>query len=324
MNRRSNLRQVEPRQRGIASTKRIKFGATRILSVVFLGMLTLMLGADEAPDQNERDAFGSLEQLRTATAEEKEALRLKRDRFMRLDSDEQQRLRDFHGQLVNHPESERLREILVRYNEWLRTLSPAKRAEIQDLPMEDRIAKIKEFKEEEARKALGFFGETQLPSQDIPWLYDWIDGFVAENEERLLASLPSRAARDVRRGRSEESRRRRLAYTLTSLSLEQLQGIVSVSDAQSLFSGLSEEAQVILGSRESDEETVLLVQRWIRYALIARWMPKVSDDELEAFYRDGLSEDERDRLDRMPPDQRKQRLLWTYHSRNTGSTRDDR
>lgn len=300
------------------------WGSQRLLTLFVAGLVMLSLGANSDTSSDDQATGNTLDQIRNATAAEKEALRLKRERFLRLSSEEQNRLREFHSELEEHPDHERLRRILENYNEWLRTLTPAKRAEIQDLPTEERIEKIKEVQEEEARRVLGFFGETKLPEQDVPGLYAWIDLFVAQNEKMLLEKLPDRVARDVNRSRKDESRRRRIAFYLTGLTLEELQDLVSVSDAESLFNGLSEEAKAILGNRESDEERILLVQRWIRFALIARNIPRVSDDELETFYREKLDDEERHQLDRMPPTQRKQRLIWMYHSRNTGQTSENR
>lgn len=285
--------------------------------------------ASPSTKQDDDPFVKSLDWLEKASAEEKDALRRKRERFDRLPESEKERLRQFHQSLMTHPDRARLQQVLVRYDEWLRTLTPAKRAEIQDLPVDQRIAKIKEFQDEQARRALGFFGETKLPDQDVPRLYEWIDSFVAANEEMLLEKLPGDKADEIRRrARSDDWRRRRIAYELTTLELDELRDMVTVQDVETLLSTLSSEAHEILKTRSTSEDKALLVQRWIRFALMARnmyMMPKLSDEDLEKFFREELTEEEREQLDRMPPDQRKQRLEWLYRSRHSrrGSNRSD-
>ena len=65
---------------------------------------------------------------------------------------EQQQLRALHDSLNHDATARTLREVLVRYHEWLDTLVSSVREELDDLPDDERIARIEQIKHEQAAR----------------------------------------------------------------------------------------------------------------------------------------------------------------------------
>lgn len=297
-----------------------------LLLVAFVAPQIVVAAQDQSDDSKttQSQTDDPLERIRTMSAEDRDQLRQKRDRFESLSEGEQQRLRQLHSQLENHPNGDHLRRVMLKYDEWLRSLSPVLRAEILDLPTDQRIQKIKEIREKEARQAFGFVGDTKLPEENAPLLYDWIDGFIRLHESAIVDRLSENRQRELAKTVDDEHRRRRIAFSISKMAVDELRSLITEDDVKSLYSCLSPEARQILDDRPTDEERAVLVQRWIRFALIVRNPPKVTPEQLERFFSDDLTELERDQLDRMPPEQRHKHLIWMYYSKQNASSAKDK
>ena len=64
------------------------------------------------------------------SSDERNDLREKYDKFEALSPDEQDQLRRLHEQLESDPQGDKLRRLLLRYHEWLKTLTPGERADL--------------------------------------------------------------------------------------------------------------------------------------------------------------------------------------------------
>src|SRR5687767_5039505 len=74
-----------------------------------------------------------LARLQTMSAAEKEKLRRNQERLSTLPENEQQEVRDLEIKLANDPQGEQLRQVMLRYHEWLRALPSAERAALLSL-----------------------------------------------------------------------------------------------------------------------------------------------------------------------------------------------
>ena len=74
-------------------------------------------------------------------------LRQKRSRFEALDRSEQRRLRDFHRGICDSPSGSDLYAVLHRYREWLATIPDAQRADLLELPSDQRIDEIRKIRQ---------------------------------------------------------------------------------------------------------------------------------------------------------------------------------
>lgn len=107
---------------------------------------------------------------------EKMEMIYKWDRFKTLSTDQQDSLRSFHKQLNNHPDKEKLSNILSDYHRWLQDLPQQTRASLQDLEPEKRVAKVKELldKYNQFRPVLGKLKSAELESEDTKVFISWI------------------------------------------------------------------------------------------------------------------------------------------------------
>lgn len=252
--------------------------------------------------------------LESMTAAEKEDLLRKKERFEKLSSEEQARYRKLHEQVTTDPEADRLKHVMTRYCDWLKTLSAEQKVELEKLPADKRVAKVKELMkiQEEARvKAL--MG-VQLPPDDLKKIYDWLEDYVKQNEVPLLAKLPLNTQRWIRGERDVVKRLANLRWMLFSQGGGHFLAGVPEDELNTLLGSLkSSEAQKAIEAAREPEKKRLLVQRWIGAAVFARMNPPVSDAELRRFYVEDLDSINRERLELLPREEMQRELRKLYH-----------
>jgi len=105
-------------------------------------------------------------QLEQMTDAEKTRLLQKKRRFDELSSQEQDRLRQLYQDLSADPQCERLRGVLERYSEWLKTLTPVERAEIAKLSAEQRLARVRKLIDAQDARRFRMMFQGQLSPGD--------------------------------------------------------------------------------------------------------------------------------------------------------------
>ena len=108
-------------------------------------------------------------------AEKKQLLR-QQERFAALGETKQDPLWDLHKALDDAP---KLRPVMHAYCEWLKSLPAYLRAELLDLKPDERVARIRELRAEEA---------TRPKLKDMDGLFHWIKQYVAD-PDRLAEIL---------------------------------------------------------------------------------------------------------------------------------------
>lgn len=267
--------------------------------------------ADELDDR--------LKKLTTMSAEEKDALIRKKERFDRLSAPEQQRMRTLHEAIENHQEGNRLKAVLTRYNEWLKTLPTADRTRLLGLPADERIKQIKLLQQQQVQKNYGLLGENQTPPGDLGKLFRWANAYVRRHEREILAGLPQQYREQYLRA-DPRRRQRMLLFAAIGLMGRRRSGQrmpqPTAEEMEQLNDALSPQAKKILEHESDAARRIILVQRWLQVALLARLAPPISIDELQRFFNDDLNDTERERLDQLSPDQRQRQLRRLYYMRN--------
>lgn len=257
--------------------------------------------ADENPT-------GGRDRLENLSVAEKEELRRKLAQFESLSEEEQQRLRQLHARLSASPQYHRLREVLLRYHEWLKTLDSAQRAELRKLSPPERISRIKELMRQQesqrfAELARNSFGKLQEP--DLQAIRTWLDKYVQLHEEELLSLLPS-PWRERTAGQPPSQRRRSIMFGVYMNRQQDNMPVPTDDEFRQLGEALSASVREVLDAAPTREKKMDVVQQWVRVSAASRFQPPVSRERMLHFYRearDKLPSGERERLESLPTDQ---------------------
>ncbi len=134
------------------------------------------------------------------SSEEQQELLRKQERFSALPPEEQQRLRELQATIDARPDGKKLHEVLVRYHEWLKTLSPRQRADLADLGPEERVEKVKQImKMQDAMRQQAERAKV-LTRDDAKAVANWGREIVWRHRETLMKDMP-----DSLRGKMERS-----------------------------------------------------------------------------------------------------------------------
>jgi hypothetical protein len=250
--------------------------------------------------------------LETMSAEEKEQLQRKKERFEALSQSEQQRLRELHSAVAATAESDQLLAVMSRYNDWLKTLTSAVRAELLSLPPEERIKRIKELKQDQERQRFREFANN-LPEQDMNIIYSWIEDFVGRNESEFIKRIPPEFRRRLEQQRDGAERRKALVTSLMWRRGDDDSPKPSEADVAELLPKLSEETRKQIDRTTSAEEKLSAVRTLAGAAVLSKVFPPISDEQRQQVFAK-LNPVERDRLEQMAPDMMRRELTRMYHA----------
>ena len=255
---------------------------------------------------------------------ERENLRRNYQRFLELDDAERQKLRDLHAKIATGSERERLSSIMQLYHQWLQSLTAGERLQLLDLPADQRIRAIKTLIERQERDRFQALVQKSLKVEDREAIIDWL-------AELALERLPPgerarlRAIHQPLRRRMEilSAFRRRTSGMNDNRFLERLKP--STEDRRELLARLSESARDTIAAVKDDPEKRQLIQSWVNAVLFSRRgnRPKVAREALDEFFAN-LDAAERDYLNNLPPDRKREELEQLYmrnHMRRPGDPR---
>ena len=278
----------------------------RILVFCLLIPSLLAMAGDSTAD--------NLRTLAEMTPEQLYQLKEQKEKFERRSLAEQQRFRDLFQQLDARNDKVRLKQILYQYNQWLGRLSGEQRSRLAELPLEERIAEIKQIKQRQAIDELGFYGKTRLPEEDLPELKKWLDEFVERRQDDIIAISrengppPPAESREFPRNSRFVSQLARMA--LYRMDDQKRSKIFDRHEVDSLSSELSPEAQEVLKRALAEGNQSQLLRNWSRIL----WQPQTeySEEDLQAFFENDLSDAQRSEMDQMTPDDRYNVLVGAY------------
>ncbi len=252
------------------------------------------------------------------SAAEKAALARKRARFQSLPVEEQQRLRKMHQELASDPRAEQLLKIMKNYKAWLASLPPAQQAELRDLPMEERVARIQKLQSERTQLWLREYGSGMKP-EDATAMLRFVRSYVETHRAQLEESVPPFLRNNLDRVPSPTVRN----FVLLAAVARNGRPLPS-PDAEELLQlekSLSPSARQRWDDAKENGDLGQLVQEWLR-AVIQRpdRFRTVPRRELEKFYL-SLSLAQRDQLNLLPPEEMQARLTRMYVMDQVGDVR---
>ena len=229
------------------------------------------------------------------------------ERFERLDPAEQARRVELEAALAADPRGSELRETMHRYQQWLKSLSSSQRAELRTLPIDKRVARIGELRQVQEVEAARRQDQRAV---------------AALIESRLLAQVSDQSQREKLAAAPEFARRAVLFRQLGPQAMQEMRRELTHGELKTLEPQMSELLQRQLRTAGSDEARQRLVAQRLRdvrrqlfdgdgLALLT-WMGNEVEPQLDRFFRDDLTEAQRESLLSLPPDQMRFRLRRLY------------
>jgi hypothetical protein len=284
---------------------------------VILGIVSLLLAAATTTTRADESLEQRREKLEGMSDVEKTTLLQKKRRFEDLPAAEQDRLRQLRDELLADPRQQELQCVLERYHNWLRTLTPAERAEVISLPADKRIEKISELiRAQDAKRFRMMVSGFMISPRDLSTIHDWFDKFIDDHAPEILASLPDEPFGKLKKEYNPERDRgflRRVYLGPGSSNLPR----PSKEDQVQLLTKVSKEARDML-AKVSEEERSQVIQRWTWAAVWSRMRTNPSPEELQKFAQESLGESERIRLESLPRDRMYRELRFLYGQRRFG------
>lgn len=271
-----------------------------------------------SPDASERRrALSSLPDA------ELESLRRKKEQFESLPPQEQEQLRRLANEVAAASDSAERRELMGRYNEWLKTIASADRAALRELSGAAKADKVAELIKAQEAERFAELMEGRLAKDDLEKIYAWLDRFVQDRESQIMAALPKELPEEFRRRLREADdagRRRMLAVVLFRASPgESRLPRPSAEQVTALKDTLSPEAQAVW-DKASEAERPMLAQKWIAAAFWSKAPPPVSEEQLREFFKTRDAK-EREWLERLPPERMARELRRLYYRHQFQSDR---
>ncbi len=245
--------------------------------------------------------------LKTLPDTDIEQLRRLREKFESLDPALRQEYRRLHQQLHRHERGSQLLNVLQRYHRWLLTLSDAERADLLDLPPDQRIGRIREIQRQQEARSLQDLAVEMQPADG--WiLAEFFRGYVAEHREEIAEQLPAKLknaiADEPRTFRQTQLLMGAMAHFSDSIQLPPLDR----EEFNAMLQRLSPEARRHLAAVGTGEELVsVLAERMQAIRRNVRSRMDATPGQLREFY-DSLPAKDRERLDRLPPDEAQMEL----------------
>lgn len=231
----------------------------------------------------------------------------KKTKFEKLTAKDQNRIRQIHDRLNDHESSSKLRDVMHRYYDWLKTLDTIERNELLDLPPAKRVERIRELMNADAKKLFGTYGESKLPEEDIDVVIRWIKSTMSKKRPTLVAKVRSEQFRKaIPKTRKTTSQSPYFPYpVLREVDPEHLTDVI-FEEIAALRSELSGNALRIFDDYDEKQQR-RLVLNWIDAAIVGR--QPINDQTLIEYYETALTESERKEMDRYDVD------MFTYKLR---------
>jgi hypothetical protein len=255
------------------------------------------------------------QRIKELSPQEKQELQRRELRFRSLSEAEQQRLRALHQAIQEAPDAEMLEAVLVRYHAWLNGLRPGQRADLKDLPPEQRITRIRETLEAEAAQRFHRFAEDQLEFDDRRVIGEWLRNLAREHEDEVLKRL-SPEGREWIESAEEDSRDRRIRLVTMLRFIPPQDWDFSSEILDELSEKLSPKAREALRREQDPAKRARLVGTWTRATLLSMrgWQPPVPQEQLLEFFNNHVSATDRARMEALPTEQLRVELERRYYA----------
>ncbi|REK06779.1 MAG: hypothetical protein DWQ37_22310 [Planctomycetota bacterium] len=275
----------------------------------------LAMAADGRPSSQELAARRA-EVASMSAAEQQELLR-RWERFQALPAAEQERLRKLQAEIAADPNSERLREVLAQYHEWLKTITPAERASLAELSPR---ARVKEIERIQRRDRFEQRLEALEPS-DFDEIRRWIDDLVEQHREELVEGLSGRYRAMYEHRSDPDAKKMVLVYRLFAHRGRD-ESLVTADDVQLLTDSLSESARAKLDEATTAKERRRTIGGWL-FATLGqnhswhggRHANPMVGEELLRFLQNDVEPGKREELLKKPREEMLRELRRMYFER---------
>jgi hypothetical protein len=274
---------------------------------------------------------------------EKQEILDHQQKFLKLDPAEQERLRRLSRELEDDPQGPELRRVMQRYYDWLKTLPTYQRAQLLELPAEERVKRIQELQAEQSRRtgkgaAWGELARREWRGGDLPGmpkrppkrldpadmegLFTWMDAYAKSHSSQMLEKLPDAHRKRVKQeleSLTDPVRRQELIgwiWLWWQLDSRGQQSSINDQDLADLRSRLSPATREKLESRPPAEQwravsglftSFMLRQYSARHGGVP--IRSATEEELARFFEHELKPKERDDLLKLSGEEM-QRALW--------------
>jgi hypothetical protein len=247
--------------------------------------------------------------IESLSAEQKAQLAAQAKRFENIRvPGEQIRLRQLEREIGQADDSQRLRQTLVAYGQWLNDLTAGQQQQLRDdmaeMSADEQVDLVRQFVRREKAEA-----SHQLSDEDAATLRRELLALANERQSALLREMRRRGEGD--RARQLEGPRGALMI-LTRELMQDGGDKTRERLTESLSPGAREHLDGLNGWRRR-----LQLWNWVRDSL----QPKLGPNELERFFAEKLDNDTRERLLNMPADEMRPQLERLYFAAEFG--RDD-
>jgi hypothetical protein len=260
------------------------------------------------------------ERLLAMDTTQKQELRRKFDRFQAFPEEKQGQLRELDRGLRSDPEAAGLLETLRQYHGWLLMHSPLERSDLQKMPADARLARIRQLKRDETdRLVVGLSDDERklfdlgpLTDKDLKTVFDWSHDTVLRQKNEILREVRGHDRDWVESApdKQEESRR------LFIVAMQRRGGPPKVtdipeSDWDALLAKLSTGTRSELAKEEPEKlKQAAQLHRWVVGTMQARFAARagVTREDLIKVYNE-LDANVRRGMADLPPEDLYRRLM---------------
>jgi hypothetical protein len=238
--------------------------------------------------------------VRSMDQEQLFELRRKRDTFYALPPAQQNAMRKLSQQIQAHPHAERLMTVLKRFYSWYRGLDSIAQPKILDeTDLEKRVTAIQQLMRDQSRDS----NALPFSNRDLEVVEKWVDDFARERSEEIK-KIANQLAEDTSNNPNvNQMVRMMFRGEIAPAALFRRLINFAFVDLAKLFAGFSSEGQSMVPEGREARLRLLLT-------LVRR--PYASEEDLHKFYVQELTAEQRDSLDRMPPERMNRELRQLY------------
>ncbi len=321
-----HLPRVEPATTGDHS--RVEFdapaanGGTKRRIAAAVAILAILGGEAVWAYSRSQSAGDGRSALASLPAGDKAALAAKYERFQKLPATEQERLRALSAEFSANGNEPELLETLRDYLRWKSKLVPQQSAMFVGLDADERLKRVQAVAAEQVAASAQEFSDA-----DSKIVMGWLETQVRVHQDKLLENLPA-----IVRERFEAMGSRERTWALMYYVISQKGGpgpsrfdVVEPQALADLRGKLSPRAQARWAAAEKDprdgDDPKQLLSEWIRRSIErtvgyrgegAASTARIDDNDLRKYFEKELSENERQRLLALSPDDMQSQLRREY------------
>jgi hypothetical protein len=237
------------------------------------------------------------------SAAEKEQLKIKQERFAKLDENERAKLRKLYDAVESHPRKAELTRVMMRYRQWLRELTPEDRAILLTTEVSNRLAVAQGLQEKLHQRYLAEAGK-EMSETDARAVKDWMDALCAARIPAALEAASDRQKKALERAIKENQKHFVRGIVWDLIHRKKLPPITEEDHAR-LAAAVSAERRQTFERAKTEEERERVANAWIMGATYFRrgfGGPGPTREELEEILTK-LPPDERKRISTLPAEQ---------------------